>query len=222
MLILWEKKKFFITGIFWNSRISIIKLYIACRRCPFVVAHSSLELEIMSRAPYTMWTSHRNFVDKIRQPRWRRLFYGCQWAKVKIQHSMRVIGVLWAREMLDYMIFIGFPDIVSAYETPCQFNNCSVSLELQENQRTSNQSVDNTLLFVGYSTTLLRLAALCCLLFMIVGILGNLITIIALLGCKKVSTEWILWFFLYLFNGLGTRACQNLFERGRGYEKYMN
>lgn len=115
-------------------------------------------------------------------------------------HSMRVIGVLWAREMLDYMIFIGFPDIVNAYETTCQFSNCSVSSELQENPRTSNQSDDNTLLFVGYSTTLLRLAALCCLLFMIVGILGNLITIIALLGCKKVSVECILW-FIGVFSG---------------------
>ncbi|KAK7601591.1 hypothetical protein V9T40_009032 [Parthenolecanium corni] len=98
---------------------------------------------------------------------------------------MRVIGVLWTCEMLDYMIFIGFPDIVNTYETTCQFSNCSVSSDLHENSRTTNQSVDDTLLFAGYSTTLLRLAALCCLLFMIVGILGNLITIIALLGCKK-------------------------------------
>ncbi|XP_039293515.1 uncharacterized protein LOC120353556 [Nilaparvata lugens] len=42
-------------------------------------------------------------------------------------------------------------------------------------------------LFQGYPTALLRFASLCCLLFMMVGIPGNLITIIALFRCKKVG-----------------------------------
>lgn len=43
-------------------------------------------------------------------------------------------------------------------------------------------------LFQGYSTALLRFASACCVLFMLVGIPGNLITIIALFRCKKVGT----------------------------------
>lgn len=42
-------------------------------------------------------------------------------------------------------------------------------------------------LFLGYSTALLRFASACCVLFMLVGIPGNLITIIALFRCKKVT-----------------------------------
>lgn len=53
--------------------------------------------------------------------------------------------------------------------------------------RNTDDSPEDILLFPGYSMALLQFAAACCLLFMIVGILGNLITIVALLGCKKVS-----------------------------------
>lgn len=42
-------------------------------------------------------------------------------------------------------------------------------------------------LFRGYPALLLQAAAACCLLFVIVGVPGNLITIIALNRCKKVS-----------------------------------
>lgn len=42
-------------------------------------------------------------------------------------------------------------------------------------------------LFPNYPDGLLRFASLCCVLFMLVGIPGNLITIIALARCKKVS-----------------------------------
>ncbi|XP_065205285.1 G-protein coupled receptor moody isoform X2 [Planococcus citri] len=52
-------------------------------------------------------------------------------------------------------------------------------------KRNADDSPEDILLFAGYSTALLQFAAMCCLLFMIVGILGNLITIVALLGCKK-------------------------------------
>lgn len=42
-------------------------------------------------------------------------------------------------------------------------------------------------LFRDYPEPLLRFASACCVLFMLVGIPGNLITIIALARCKKVS-----------------------------------
>lgn len=42
-------------------------------------------------------------------------------------------------------------------------------------------------LFKDYSEALLRFASVCCVLFMLVGIPGNLITIVALARCKKVS-----------------------------------
>jgi hypothetical protein len=41
-------------------------------------------------------------------------------------------------------------------------------------------------LFHGYSASLLHFASACCVIFMLVGIPGNLITIIALFRCKKV------------------------------------
>lgn len=44
-----------------------------------------------------------------------------------------------------------------------------------------------TELFHGYPAPLLTIATAFCLLFMMVGIPGNLITIIALFRCKKVS-----------------------------------
>lgn len=43
-------------------------------------------------------------------------------------------------------------------------------------------------LFKDYPEALLRFASTCCVLFMLVGIPGNLITIIALARCKKVSS----------------------------------
>ncbi|KAF6211949.1 hypothetical protein GE061_012466 [Apolygus lucorum] len=45
-------------------------------------------------------------------------------------------------------------------------------------------------LFQGYPTSLLTIATVFCLLFMLVGIPGNLITIIALFRCKKVSVGY--------------------------------
>ncbi|XP_033608636.1 G-protein coupled receptor moody-like [Cryptotermes secundus] len=41
-------------------------------------------------------------------------------------------------------------------------------------------------LFEGYSAALLHFASACCIIFILVGIPGNLITIIALFRCKKV------------------------------------
>lgn len=42
-------------------------------------------------------------------------------------------------------------------------------------------------LFLGYSPALLTFASVCCLVYMMVGVPGNLITIIALFRCKKVG-----------------------------------
>lgn len=44
-----------------------------------------------------------------------------------------------------------------------------------------------TELFQGYSPALLTFASICCMVYMMVGVPGNLITIIALFRCKKVS-----------------------------------
>jgi hypothetical protein len=46
-------------------------------------------------------------------------------------------------------------------------------------------------LFEGYSPVLLDFAVACCILFILLGIPGNLITIIALLRCKKVGCSKI-------------------------------
>jgi SpoVK/Ycf46/Vps4 family AAA+-type ATPase len=44
-------------------------------------------------------------------------------------------------------------------------------------------------LFKDYPEALLKFASVCCVLFMLVGIPGNLITIVALARCKKVSIQ---------------------------------
>ncbi|XP_059482547.1 protein trapped in endoderm-1-like [Neocloeon triangulifer] len=59
---------------------------------------------------------------------------------------------------------------------------------LVANQSASSTDADfpGENLFKGYSPVLLDLAVACCVLFILLGIPGNLITIIALLRCKKV------------------------------------
>ncbi|KAF4526980.1 hypothetical protein B566_EDAN001527 [Ephemera danica] len=49
----------------------------------------------------------------------------------------------------------------------------------------SSSSAEEQQLFVGYSPVLLDFAVACCILFVLLGIPGNLITIVALLRCKK-------------------------------------
>jgi len=51
------------------------------------------------------------------------------------------------------------------------------------------QDPGSVVLFVGYPWWLLYLAAACCILFMLIGIPGNLITVIALFRTKKVSNR---------------------------------
>lgn len=56
---------------------------------------------------------------------------------------------------------------------------------------TVNSSDVSEELFQGYSSTLLHFASACCVLFILVGIPGNLITIIALFRCKKVRQSHV-------------------------------
>lgn len=63
-------------------------------------------------------------------------------------------------------------------------------------QNDSDVAIDEVLqdpglviLFIGYPQWLLYFAAACCILFMLVGIPGNLITVIALFRTKKVSNN---------------------------------
>lgn len=51
----------------------------------------------------------------------------------------------------------------------------------------SDEELAAVALFRDYPEPLLRFASVCCVLFMLVGIPGNLITIVALARCKKVS-----------------------------------
>lgn len=62
---------------------------------------------------------------------------------------------------------------------------------------TTDQDLANVQLFKHYSEGLLRFASVSCVLFMLVGIPGNLITIIALARCKKVSELQCLSFIHY-------------------------
>jgi hypothetical protein len=50
----------------------------------------------------------------------------------------------------------------------------------------SDEALAAVELFMDYPDWLLKFASLCCALFMLAGIPGNLITIIALARCKKV------------------------------------
>lgn len=55
----------------------------------------------------------------------------------------------------------------------------------------SDAELAGVLLFKDYPEPLLRFASACCVLFMLVGIPGNLITIIALARCKKVRIYFL-------------------------------
>lgn len=59
-------------------------------------------------------------------------------------------------------------------------------------------------LFPGYPMVLLQFASACCLLFILLGIPGNLITIIALFRCKKVSFRDVLILMLNSINYIFT------------------
>lgn len=80
--------------------------------------------------------------------------------------------------------------VVSSSSTDLIFfeNTSPVTCDAINCSSPTNISVQDIELFPKYSPLLLQFAAMCCGLFMIIGILGNLITIVALLKCKKVST----------------------------------
>jgi len=48
----------------------------------------------------------------------------------------------------------------------------------------------DVVMFQGSSPALLTFASVCCVVYMMVGVPGNLITIIALFRCKKVSDDF--------------------------------
>lgn len=50
----------------------------------------------------------------------------------------------------------------------------------------TDEELASVVLFRDYPEGLLKFASACCILFMLVGIPGNLITIVALARCKKV------------------------------------
>lgn len=52
-------------------------------------------------------------------------------------------------------------------------------------------------LFDGYDQPLLRFAYISCMVFMLIGIPGNLITIVALARCRKVSLSAELSYFTF-------------------------
>lgn len=86
--------------------------------------------------------------------------------------------------------FFHFSTIHDVQTNKPPYNTTSNSVHFVNNTLNSDQEqYEDDLdiqLFQEYSTTLLRFASICCILFMMVGIPGNLITIIALFRCKKV------------------------------------
>lgn len=71
-------------------------------------------------------------------------------------------------------------------------NSSLLEVGIQENASAVTNEHDwqnelDTELFQGYSPALLTFASVCCIIYMMVGVPGNLITIIALFRCKKVS-----------------------------------
>lgn len=50
--------------------------------------------------------------------------------------------------------------------------------------------LENLKLFEEYPDGLMKFASVCCVLFILIGIPGNLVTVIALARCKKVSVVY--------------------------------
>lgn len=60
-------------------------------------------------------------------------------------------------------------------------------------ERYTDEQLGSLQLFEGYPKPMLQFTAVCCMLFMVIGIPGNLVTIFALARCKKVR------YFLFVF-----------------------
>lgn len=54
-------------------------------------------------------------------------------------------------------------------------------------------SSDAIPLYTGYPRVLLNIATVTCIAYMVVGVPGNLLTIVALVKSKKVRIEWREW-----------------------------
>jgi hypothetical protein len=67
--------------------------------------------------------------------------------------------------------------------------NCTRPSRLTSLMTINFHSTESVPVLQGFSPVMLNFAALCCILFMCVGIPGNLITIFALARCKKVREE---------------------------------
>lgn len=65
--------------------------------------------------------------------------------------------------------------------------NVLASLTNNGVQYMTEEELDNLKLFQEYPEGLMKFASVCCILFVLIGIPGNLVTIIALAHCKKVS-----------------------------------
>lgn len=55
----------------------------------------------------------------------------------------------------------------------------------------SDAELASVILFKDYRHSLLTFASVCCVIFMVIGIPGNLITIVALARCKKVRLYYL-------------------------------
>lgn len=81
-----------------------------------------------------------------------------------------------------------FPSIPkSTFASVTEGGNYSGGRILGLDEYRSDAELADVELFKDYPEPLLRFASACCVLFMLVGIPGNLITIIALARCKKVT-----------------------------------
>jgi hypothetical protein len=89
-----------------------------------------------------------------------------------VMHTSILTGFLTNAGMLSNMDTLATSDGNETYGLST--TNDTVTMEVGEE------------LFRGYSASLLHFASACCVIFMLVGIPGNLITIIALFRCKKV------------------------------------
>lgn len=74
--------------------------------------------------------------------------------------------------------------------------NSVIGSEYAEYQ--SDEEVAKVFLFSSYSEMLLQFASACCVIFMLIGIPGNLTTIVALGRCKKVSVWLFICTHLYI------------------------
>lgn len=127
---------------------------------------------------------------RLARPRWRRLN----------PNPATYLLIELGMDYTDYQDLIFQASILSGGVDRAKLAFVKSALNMSANSTLSGQvgdqpdmveddsiRLDEQELFHGYAPSLLTLATVFCLLFMLVGIPGNLITIIALFRCKKVS-----------------------------------